>query len=46
MERTERKEEEKKGSKKKKKRKDGGGLARDTHVEHTLKCRHTVNSEH
>lgn len=42
MERKERKEEEKKGRKKKK---DGEGLARDTHIKHTLKCRHTVNSE-
>jgi len=37
----------KKGGRKerKEKEKDGGGLARDTHVKHTLKCRHTVNSE-
>lgn len=28
-----------------KKKKDEGGLARDTHIKHTLKCGHTVNSE-
>ncbi len=33
------------GKERKEKEKDGGGLARDTHVKHTLKCRHTVNSE-
>lgn len=39
------KKERKKKRKKGRKKPDGGGLARDTHVKHTLKCRHTINSE-
>lgn len=41
----EKKEKKKKRKKGRKKKKDGVGLGRNTHVKHTLKCRHTVNSE-